>query len=103
MADERDEEPEGWGVPFRIGAISGIAVPVVLGLAVLAAGAVYDHTLRPKVAFTVTPQPAPGLEADIHAGTMDPEVAPPLARPDPRIERAKAEVAAHGIAGWNRQ
>ena len=80
MADERDDEPEGWGVPFRIGAIAGIAVPVVLGVVVLAAGAVYDHTLRPKVAYTVTPQPAPGLEADIHAGTMDPEVAPPLAR-----------------------
>ena len=103
MADERDDEPEGWGVPFRIGAISGIAVPVVLGLAVLAAGAVYDHTLRPKIVYTVTPQPAPGLETDIHAGTNDPEVAPPLAYPDPYIERAKAEVAAQGIAGWNRR
>jgi hypothetical protein len=75
-------------------------VPIVLVVAILIAGAVYDHSLRPKLQYTVTPQPAPGLEADIHAGATDAEVAPPLLRPDSAIERAKAEVAAQGLPGW---
>lgn len=95
-----DDRKEGWRVPVRIGAMSGVAVPVVLGLIVLGCGAIYDQTLRPKLVYTVTPQPAPGLQASIHAGGGDPEAATPHAKPDPAIERAKREIAADGLPGW---
>jgi len=101
MAGPDRDAPEGWGVPTRIGIAAGVLVPLMLAIGVVAGGAVYNHTLRPRVRFTVTPQPAPGLMADIHAGVTDPEPPPPLVRPDPAIVRAKAEVAAEGIAGWS--
>ncbi|MGN6270062.1 MAG: hypothetical protein ACTHM0_09235 [Sphingomonas sp.] len=95
-----DDRKEGWRVPVRIGAISGALVPIVLALIVLGCGVIYDHTLREKLIYTVTPQPAPGLEASIHSGGRDPEAAPPRAVPDPAIERAKREVAASGLSDW---
>ena len=95
-----DDRKEGWGVPVRIGAIAGVLTPITLALVVLGCGVIYRHTLGPKLVYTVTPQPAPGLEASIHAGGNDPEVAAPLATPDPAIERAKREVATGGIPGW---
>ena len=95
-----DDRKESWRVPFRIGAISGVLTPIVLGLIVLGCGVLYDHKLRPKLIYTVTPQPAPGLVASIHAGGDDPEVAPPRIAPDPAIEHAKREVAADGLPGW---
>lgn len=95
-----DDRKEGWRVPVRAGAISGVLLPIVLGLIVLGCGVLFDHTLRQKLVYTVTPQPAPGLLASIHAGGNDPEVAAPRAVPDPAIERAKREVAAGGLADW---
>lgn len=100
MAEPRDDEPEGWGVPFRIGLLSALAVPIGLGIAVFAGGVIYDHTLRHQVQFSVTPQPAPGLEVAIHAGVRDPAVVPPPQPVDRVIERAKSETAAEGLAGW---
>ncbi|MGN6375216.1 MAG: hypothetical protein ACTHMG_06645 [Sphingomonas sp.] len=98
--DDRKDPHEGWEVPFRIGALGGLAVPAVLLAGVLIGGTVYDYTLRPKLNYTVTPQPAPGLKADVHAGVSDPEVAPPVVRPDPVVERAKAAAAAQGLPDW---
>jgi len=95
-----DDREEGWSVPVRLGAIAGVLTPVVLGLVVLGCGLLYDHSLRPKLVYTVTPQPAPGLEASIHPGGGDPETAPARATPDPAIERAKREVATAGLSGW---
>jgi len=101
MADgDGDPRKEGWRVPFRTGALWGVAVPVALGLGVLGCGVLYDHTLRPRLRYTVTPQPAPGLQAAIHPGGQDPHAAPQRTPPDPTIERAKAEVAAAGLPGW---
>jgi len=101
MAERDDDDcKEDWGVPFRLGALSGVLTPVVLGLIVLGCGAIYDHTLRPKLVYTVTPQPAPGLRAAIHPGGNDPEVAAPPALPDPSIEKARREVVAGGLAAW---
>lgn len=99
MADHHDER-EGWQVPFRIGAIGAVAVPVVLAIGVLTAGLIYAHTLRPRLHYTVTPQPVPGLEATVHAGVRDPEVTPPVAHRDAAVEHAKAEIAAAGLPGW---
>lgn len=98
-----DDRKEGWGVPVRIGAIAGVLTPIMLALVVLGCGVIYRHTLGPKLVYTVTPQPAPGLEASIHPGGNDPEVAVPPTRPDPAIERAKREVATGGIPGWRKQ
>ncbi|MGN6621558.1 MAG: hypothetical protein ACTHKR_10910 [Sphingomonas sp.] len=95
-----DEHKESWAVPFRIGAISGVMTPVVLVLIVLGCGAIYRHSLRPALVYSVTPQPAPGLETAIHPGTNDPEVAMPPTKPDPAITRAKREIVAGGLAGW---
>src|SRR6185437_1392494 len=100
MAEPRDDEPEGWSVSFRIGMISALAVPIGLGIAALAGGVIYDHTLRRQVQFSATPQPAPGLETAIHAGVRDPAAAPPPQPVDRAIERAKRETAAEGLAGW---
>lgn len=101
MADgDGDPRKEGWRVPVKTGVLWGVAVPVVLGLGVLGCGALYDHTLRPKLLYTVTPQPAPGLQASIHPAGRDPQSAPPRATSDPAIERAKAEIAASGLPGW---
>lgn len=101
MADEGGNDMrEGWHVPFRVGWISIVTVPVVLAIGLVIAGLIYTHTLRPRLRYTVTPQPPPGLAAAIHAGAMDPEVTPPVVTRDPRIERAKAEVAAEGLPGW---
>lgn len=98
-----DDRKEDWAVPVRIGAIAGVLTPITLALVVLGCGAIYHHTLAPKLVYTVTPQPAPGLEASIHPGGNDPEVAPPPATLDPAIERAKREVATGGLAGWGNQ
>lgn len=98
--DDRDDTREGWYVPTRIGMIAIVATPIALAILVLIAGLVYNRTLRPKLLFSVTPQPAPGLKADVHAGVADPEIAPPLAPPDAAIERAKAATARQGLPGW---
>lgn len=100
MAKPRDDESEGWDVPFRIGLIAGLAVPIGLAIAVFATGVIYNRTLRPQVQFGVTPQPAPGLETAIHAGTRDPKAVAPPQSIDHAIERAKAETAAEGLAAW---
>jgi len=101
MADEGGNDMrEGWHVRFRIGWISAVSVPAVLAIAILIAGLVYTHTLGPRLRYTVTPQPAPGLEATVHAGTTDPEVTPRVVHPDRAIEHAKAEIAAEGLPGW---
>ena len=101
MAERDDDDcKEGWEVPFRIGAISGVLTALALGLLVLGCGVAYDHGLRPRLAYRVTPQPAPGLATDIHAGARDPEIARPRGEPDASIDRAKREIVADGLPGW---
>lgn len=99
MAEHHDER-EGWQVSFRVGAIGVVAIPVALGIGVLITGVIYAHTLRPQLHYTVAPQPAPGLEAAVHAGVRDPEETPPVVVPDDAISRAKAEIVATGLPGW---
>ena len=101
MAEVEDAEPEGWDVPFGLGAICAFAVPLALGAATLAAAIGYDRALRPELAFSVAPQPAPALEVTVHPGGMDPETPEHADHRDPRIERAKAELVKEGISGWN--
>ena len=101
MAEERDGEPEGWQVKHRPGVIAAMAIPVTLLALLIAAGFVYNRTIRPNAFQPVMMFPGPGLETRVHDGVEDPRRPSIRARPDPQVDAAKRAVARDGLAGWD--
>lgn len=90
---------EGWDVDDRP-AIKGLALFVVLLLALVVGGALfYDHRYAARTRPDPTMFPAPALETiDSAPGDRDPV---PATTPPAGIDRAMAETAGEGDALWN--
>jgi hypothetical protein len=93
------QDYEDWDVDDRP-AIKGLALFVVLLLALVVGGALfYDHRYAARTRSDPTTFPAPALETiDSAPGDRDPV---PATTSPAGIDRAMAEIGAEGDALWN--